>query len=61
MLRVFAIDVLRCDSCGSRRQIIATITQRDVIQRILSHLGLPADPPRVAPARAPPQLALPFA
>ena len=60
MKRVFAEDVLRCAHCGGRRRIIALITQADVICRILEHLGLPADPPPLAPARAPPQLALPF-
>ena len=60
MKRVFAIDVLRCHHCGSRRQVIALITLPSIIRRILEHLGLPADPPIVAPARPPPQLALPF-
>lgn len=60
MRRVFAIDVLRCHACGSRRRIIALITQQGIVRRILEHLGLPADPPPVAPARVPPQPALPF-
>jgi hypothetical protein len=57
MKRVFGHDVLRCHHCGNRRQVIALITEASVIRRILVHLGLPADPPRMAPARSPPELA----
>ena len=56
MRRVFALDVLRCHACGSRRRTIALITQPGVIRRILEHLGLPAARragPSAAPARAP--------
>ncbi len=60
MKRVFGTDVLRCHRCRNRRQIVALITQPDVIRRILEHLGLPADPPSLAPARSPPQTAIPF-
>ena len=50
--RVFAVDMARCPWCqqGSLR-IIATITQGEVIQKILRHLKLAADPPLIAPAR----------
>ena len=60
MKRVFDVDVLQCHHCGNRRQLIALISQPSVIRRILEHLGLSADPPPLAPARAPPQLALAF-
>jgi hypothetical protein len=60
MKRVFSLDVLRCHACGNRRQMIALITQPEVIRRILVHLGLPPDPPPLAPARSPPQLALAY-
>ena len=43
--RVFAIDVLTCPSCGSRRRLIALITDPPVLRKILRHLGLPAEPP----------------
>jgi hypothetical protein len=36
-------------------RLIATIEQRDVIDRMLRHLGLPADLPVPWPARAPPE------
>ncbi len=60
MRRVFDVDVLRCAHCGSRRRLIALIAEPEVIRRILFHLGIPADPPRLAPARSPPEPALPF-
>lgn len=56
MQRVFALDVLRCPSCGGRRRILAAITEGRVIRAILQSLGLPADPPVVASARSPPEL-----
>ena len=51
--RVFALDMATCPFCrqGSLR-IIAAITQAEVIRKILRHLKLAADPPRIAPARA---------
>ena len=50
--RVFALDMARCPWCqrGALR-IIAAITQREVIQKILRHLKLAVDPPPIAPAR----------
>ena len=56
--RVFAVDVLKCSVCGSRRRWIAAITEPDAIRRILEHLGLESVAPAPAPARAPPQLEL---
>jgi len=53
---VFKIDVLCCPTCGSRRRLIALITHRPVVHRILQYLGLPADPPTLASPRSPPQL-----
>jgi len=60
MRPVFDVDVLRCGHCGARRRLIAVLTQPEVIRRILSHLGIPADPHLLAPARSPPEPALPF-
>ena len=34
--------------------MVAFLTEADPIQRILIHIGEPATPPRIAPARAPP-------
>jgi hypothetical protein len=58
MQRVFAVDVLKCSRCGSRRRWIAAITQRETIVRILEHLGLESQARAPAPPRAPPQLEL---
>jgi len=41
MRRAFDLDVLRCSRCAGRVQLIATIEDPAVIQRILAHLGLP--------------------
>ena len=60
MQEVFGLDVLRCGVCHSQRRLISVITQRDVIVKILAHLGLETDPPLIQPARAPPQLELAF-
>ena len=60
MRREFEIDVLRCVRCGWRRKRIALITDLSVARRILAHLGLPSEPPSVAPARPPPQPSFAF-
>jgi hypothetical protein len=51
--RVFEIDVTTCVDCGGPTKIISTITQPDVVKKILEHLGLPTRPPRFE-ARGPP-------
>jgi hypothetical protein len=64
MRRAFDLDVLRCPRCAGRMQLIATIEDPAIIQRILAHLGLPGtregpQPPcsRIEPGAE--QLALP--
>ena len=47
--RVFDLDVERC-VCGGKLKIIAAIEGPAVIERILTHLGLAAQPPPRAPA-----------
>jgi hypothetical protein len=51
--RVFAIDVLACPNCGGRLRLLATIEDRAVVEKILTHLGLPVDPPQPSAARTP--------
>jgi len=46
--RVFAIDLEHCPNCSGELKIIAAMVDAPVIERILTHLGLPA--------RAPPAL-----
>ena len=53
--RVFAIDVLICPRCDGPRKLIALINDGLVVRKILEHLGLPTEPPPMAPARAPPE------
>lgn len=60
MRRVFDLDVLRCRACRARRRLVALITSRPVIERILAHLGFQTDPPTISPPRAPPQPELVF-
>jgi hypothetical protein len=59
--RVFEFDVLVCPECGGRTRVIAAITEHRVVIKILTHLGLPTVPPRVYPARDPPDDQLEFA
>ncbi len=49
--RVFDIDIERCPQCGGNLKIIAAIEEPVVIERILTHLGLCAQPPPRAAAR----------
>lgn len=55
MRRSFGYDVLACPSCGGRFRLVALIEHHEAVQRILRHLGLPAEVPPPRPARAPPQ------
>jgi hypothetical protein len=55
MRRTFGFDVLACEKCGGRLKLIALIEQPAVIEKILTHLGLPTEGPRPCPARAPPE------
>ncbi len=50
--RVYLEDVLACP-CGGRRRVLADILEREAIDAILAHLGLPTEPPPIARARSP--------
>jgi hypothetical protein len=50
MMRVFALDVLECERCGSRLRILAAIHPPDATRKILDHLGLPSRAPPLTPA-----------
>ncbi len=49
--RVFAIDIEVCPKCGGKLRVIATITQPEVIQKLLDHVQQPQAPPRQPPIR----------
>jgi len=49
--RAFGFDPRTCDHCGAEMVVMAMITSPRILDRILSHLGLPTHPPPIAPAR----------
>ncbi len=53
--RVLRIDVLRCERCGGRMTVLAFLTQRASVRKVLEHLGLPTTGPPIAKARHLPQ------
>jgi hypothetical protein len=59
--RVFLRDVLECARCKGRMEIVAALTSKAAVARVLGHLGLSVDAPGFHPARPPPQGELPFA
>jgi len=50
MARVFQLDVLECERCGSRLRILASIHPPDTTQKILHCLDLPSRAPPLASA-----------
>jgi hypothetical protein len=52
--RVFAVDVLVCDTCGGSMRILAVLLEGEASHTILEHLGLPSRPrPRTWSTRPP--------
>ena len=51
--RLFDLDLGHCPNCGGELKIIAAILEAPIIEKILTHLGLPARAPPRAPARGP--------
>jgi hypothetical protein len=52
--RVFDEDITRCPECDGRLEVIACLTDPDVVGDILEHLGLlPGCPPRAPPTSRP--------
>ena len=56
---VFRSEVDRC-ACGGRLKLVAFVTDPAEARRYLTHVRLPAEAPRIAPARDPPQAKLAF-
>jgi hypothetical protein len=53
LARVWSIGVLRCPRCDGRMRVIAALSERSVVMKVLSHLELPTVLPSPAPAHAP--------
>ena len=49
--RGLSVEVLECPKCHGRLRVLAVITEREPVQPILAHLGLPTEP-RPSPAHA---------
>jgi hypothetical protein len=53
MKRTWGLDVLTCPTCARKMRVVGTITQPDVIRKILEHLRVRSSPLPRAPARDP--------
>jgi hypothetical protein len=51
--RSFDVDVLECPKCRGRMRVLAVITEREPVLRILGHAGMATDVPPIARARDP--------
>ena len=54
LARLFECLPLTCPGCGAHMRIVAFITEAAPLERILTPIGQPAQPPPIAPARGPP-------
>jgi hypothetical protein len=54
LARLFPSLPLVSPNCGADLRIVAFITETAPVRRILNHIGEPAAPPRISPARGPP-------
>ena len=55
LARVFAVDALKCPSCGATMRILATIHERESVRKILDWVGLASRPPPVTPPEVLPE------
>jgi hypothetical protein len=53
--RVFALDMGNCELCGGDMKAISAVIKQEVVVKILTHLGLPARAPPIAPSKIPRQ------
>ncbi|MES9901458.1 MAG: transposase [Sedimenticola sp.] len=58
LARIYEINPLVCPRCGGEMRIIAFITEREPVGRILRHIGEPDSAPEISPARGPPEFCL---
>lgn len=55
LARIYEVLPLICPHCGAEMRLIAAITDKPSIERILIHIGETPKPPPITPARGPPQ------
>jgi hypothetical protein len=55
LARIYDALPLLCTRCGAPMKIVAFVTDRESVRRILEHLREPSSPPPLVPARGPPQ------
>jgi hypothetical protein len=55
LARIYEAFPLTCPQCGTEMRTRVFITEASPVQRILNDIGEPSMPPRIAPARGPPQ------
>ena len=60
LARVFRVDVEKCPRCAGKMKIVAALTDSASIRQYLKGTGYDADIPKLAPARAPPQVEMNF-
>ena len=53
LARLFGVNPA-CPKCGKPMRVIAFIQSNESLYKILSHVGLPTEPPPISPARGPP-------
>ena len=58
LARIYEVLPLLCPACKGEMRIVSFITLPSTVDRILLHLNLPHEPPRMSPARGPPQAEL---
>lgn len=52
--RIYEVFPLLCPLCGGQIRLIAFITSGAEVRKILEHIGVDSEPPRISPARGPP-------
>lgn len=52
--RIYEVFPLLCPICGGQMRLIAFITNTTEVRKILEHIGVAPQPPRITPPRGPP-------